>query len=217
MNDSENLAIWDQLKTTPPQYTKDVTYGGHKYKAIDPQWQLEQMTKLFGPCGMGWGYETDATEVAAGNIVIAKVEVRVWYVVDSGTRYEFGPVTGACELISPKTSGGKVLHDDQGNAILRTDTNAYKKAETDALTKAFSRIGLSADVFMGKHDSSPYVQFMTEAHGAQGFQRLKTAAHAATSKHQRTTLGQLADDALFDERITQGEYDELTALLTPVT
>ena len=37
------------------------------------------------------------------------------------------------------------------------DDEAPKKAMTDALTKAFSHLGVSADVFLGLHDSSKYV------------------------------------------------------------
>ena len=33
---------------------------------------------------------------------------------------------------------------------------------TDALTKAFSHLGLSADVFLGLFDNNKYIQQMTE-------------------------------------------------------
>ena len=38
------------------------------------------------------------------------------------------------------------------------DDEAPKKAMTDAMTKAFSHLGMSADVFLGKFDDSKYVQ-----------------------------------------------------------
>ena len=38
------------------------------------------------------------------------------------------------------------------------DDEAPKKAMTDALTKALSHLGTSADVFLGLHDNSKYVE-----------------------------------------------------------
>ena len=42
------------------------------------------------------------------------------------------------------------------------DDEAPKKAMTDALTKAFSHLGVSADVFLGMFDNSKYVEDMKE-------------------------------------------------------
>jgi uncharacterized short protein YbdD (DUF466 family) len=42
------------------------------------------------------------------------------------------------------------------------DDEAPKKAMTDAMTKAFSHLGMSADVFLGKFDDSKYVEQMKE-------------------------------------------------------
>ena len=42
------------------------------------------------------------------------------------------------------------------------DDEAPKKAMTDALTKAFSHLGLNADVFLGKFDNNKYVEEITK-------------------------------------------------------
>ena len=42
------------------------------------------------------------------------------------------------------------------------DDEAPKKAMTDAMTKAFSHLGMSADVFLGKFDDSKYVEQMKQ-------------------------------------------------------
>ena len=42
------------------------------------------------------------------------------------------------------------------------DDEAPKKALTDAMTKAFSHLGVSADVFLGLFDNNKYVQTMKE-------------------------------------------------------
>jgi hypothetical protein len=38
------------------------------------------------------------------------------------------------------------------------DTDAYKKASTDGLTKALSHLGFNADVFLGQFDDNKYVE-----------------------------------------------------------
>ena len=40
------------------------------------------------------------------------------------------------------------------------DDNFAKKIETDALTKAISKLGFNADIFMGKFDDVRYVEEM---------------------------------------------------------
>ena len=40
------------------------------------------------------------------------------------------------------------------------DDEAPKKAMTDAMTKGFSHLGISADVFLGLFDNNKYVQEM---------------------------------------------------------
>ncbi len=42
------------------------------------------------------------------------------------------------------------------------DADFAKKIETDALTKALSKIGFNADVFMGRYDDVKYVNEMAE-------------------------------------------------------
>jgi hypothetical protein len=46
------------------------------------------------------------------------------------------------------------------NAKTKVDDNFAKKIETDALTKAISKLGFNADIFMGKFDDARYVNEM---------------------------------------------------------
>ena len=43
------------------------------------------------------------------------------------------------------------------NAKLKIDDNFAKKLETDTLTKAISKLGFNADIFMGKFDDTKYL------------------------------------------------------------
>ena len=47
------------------------------------------------------------------------------------------------------------------NAKLKIDDNFAKKLETDTLTKAISKLGFNADIFMGKFDDVKYLAEVT--------------------------------------------------------
>jgi hypothetical protein len=54
----ENFYIWDQVKHTNPKYTKPFTkFGGKELTTIDPMYQIQVMTGIFGPVGKGWSYD----------------------------------------------------------------------------------------------------------------------------------------------------------------
>jgi hypothetical protein len=101
-------------------------------------YQIQCMTETFGPVGLGWKYNVKYTY--QDNLVFA--EVSIHYCVHDNW-FEYGPVCSVQNLFKKN-----------GNL----DDEAPKKAMTDAMTKAFSHLGMSADVFLGKFDDSKYVQ-----------------------------------------------------------
>ena len=52
-----NLDLWDKVKKTDPDYTKQVTQRGG-YTSISPQYQIRCATEQFGCYGDGWGFES---------------------------------------------------------------------------------------------------------------------------------------------------------------
>lgn len=131
-----NLAIWEAVTKTDPKYTKTVNQRGG-FTAVNANYQIMQATKQFGPVGTGWGYEAGTPIFTPQDFII--VPVTLWH----GTRENvFGPEYGCAELVS-----------DKG----RKDSDAPKKATTDAITKLLSRLGFSADVFLGQYDDNKYV------------------------------------------------------------
>ncbi len=47
---TDNMKIWDQLKETPPKYTKNFKRsGGFEGTAINPTFATQRMTGIFGP------------------------------------------------------------------------------------------------------------------------------------------------------------------------
>ena len=135
---TENRNIWDQMKETDPRFTKRVNKGFGEITTIDPQWQIMRMTEMFGPVGKGWNYKVNYNYT--DQLVFAEVSV------STGKDY-FGPACSVQKLFR-KTGA--------------LDDEAPKKAMTDALTKAFSHLGLCSDIFMGKFDDSKYVQKLEE-------------------------------------------------------
>ena len=135
----KNMEIWNVLNKTNPNFTKPLPgYGGKKLTTIDPMYQIQMMTEMFGPVGKGWKYNVEYKY--QDGLVFA--EVCVQYYQDHKW-YEYGPVCSVQNL--SKKNGG-------------LDDEAPKKAMTDAMTKAFSHLGMSADVFLGKFDDNKYVE-----------------------------------------------------------
>jgi len=135
----KNMEIWNALNKTNPEFTtKFNKFGGKELTTIDAHYQIQMMTDLFGPVGKGWKYNVEYKY--QDGLVFA--EVCVQYYQDHKW-YEYGPVCSVQNL--SKKNGG-------------LDDEAPKKAMTDAMTKAFSHLGMSADVFLGKFDDNKYVE-----------------------------------------------------------
>jgi len=139
---NKNMKIWETLSKTNPEFTKPLPgYGGKKLTTIDPMYQIQMMTDMFGPVGLGWKYKVDYKYI--DQLVFAEVTIKYF----TNEWHEYGPV---CSVQNLYKSNSKL------------DDEAPKKAMTDAMTKAFSHLGMSADVFLGKFDDSKYVEQMKQ-------------------------------------------------------
>ena len=137
---TDNMRIWQAVEKTDPAHTKHVSQRGG-FTAINANYQIMQATKQFGPIGTGWGY-VSGDPIFHDTLLF--VPVTLWYGDRSNT---FGPMLGCEEWKS-----------DKG----RVDSDASKKATTDAITKLLSQLGFSADVFLGKYDNQKYVEELAE-------------------------------------------------------
>ena len=135
----ENLELWHKVEKTNPKYTKQANVGGNKITSIAPQYQIMNVTEQFGSYGKTWGFkniELDYTLVPEFNLIVFKA---IFFYPDG----EF-----------PTINSIKMFMD---NAKLKIDDNFAKKLETDTLTKAISKLGFNADIFMGKFDDTRYL------------------------------------------------------------
>tara|TARA_R100001594_G_scaffold98341_1_gene132772 strand:- start:5574 stop:6290 length:717 start_codon:yes stop_codon:yes gene_type:complete len=137
---TENLSIWEQVCKTDPKNTKPVKLG-RTFTAIDPYSQIYEATKVFGSAGKGWGWESVRVEYTPTNEVA--ILVRLWH----GNPEQYIEQWGQAGLYRDR-------------AEQRKDTDCFKKAQTDAITKCLSYLGFNADVFLGKFDDNKYVAEM---------------------------------------------------------
>jgi len=142
--ENNNLQLWNKVEKTNPKYTKQANVGGNKITSISPQYQIMNVTEQFGSYGKNWGFkniELDYTLASEFNLIVFK---GTFFYPDG----EF-PIINSIKMF-------------MDNAKTKIDDNFAKKLETDALTKAISKLGFNADIFMGKFDDTRYLAEVTK-------------------------------------------------------
>jgi hypothetical protein len=129
-----NMKIWDQVDKTDPSTTKHVNARGG-FTAIAAYSQIKRATEIFGPVGVGWGWDVSDPIFPPNDTVIVKVVL--WHGSKDKTVTQYG------------------------QKKLASDEDAMKKATTDGITKCLSYLGFNADVFLGKFDDNKYVEERT--------------------------------------------------------
>ena len=142
METKDNLILWNKVEKTNPKYTKKAKVGGMSITAIAPQYQIMMVTEQFGVYGKTWGFKNIELDYS----LVEKYDM----VVFKGT---FFFPEGQFEIIN----SSKLFIN---NAKTMLDDNFAKKIETDTLTKAISKLGFNADIFLGKFDDVRYVNEM---------------------------------------------------------
>jgi len=161
-----NTEIWDKVKKTDPAHTKDSSFG-RKVTSIAPQYQLQEATKIFGPYGKGFGFEScdlDLSHLDSLNLVMVKA---VFFFVIDGERSSF-TINNSWPVKIIKKRGSDPIPDE----------DFAKKAETNTMSKALSRLGFSADIFMGQFEDSDYVAMVKNEKALEG-------AEDKLSEHRR--------------------------------
>jgi hypothetical protein len=157
-----NLDLWNKVEKTNPKYTKKAKVGGNEITAISPQYQIMNATEQFGPYGETWGFRHIEFDYSITNTPIT-LQLVDWNTKEKeevvsilglvGFKAIFFFPNGEFEI----TNSIKIFTDNKHSKI---DDNFAKKLETDALTKALSKLGFNADIFLGKFDDLRYVEEM---------------------------------------------------------
>src|SRR5690554_4690978 len=151
-----NMSIWSQVEKTAPEATKAAKVNGQQITSISGPHMVKRATEVFGPVGIGWGWtvaeerfdqggeiRNDKGEII-GHEVGHNIRIKLWFMQDDkrGELEQYG-----CTPFTYKSKWG-----------VTTDTEAPKKSLTDAIKKALSMLGFSADIFLGMYDDTDYVQ-----------------------------------------------------------
>jgi len=137
-----NMAIWDKVSKTNPKYTKQVNFG-RKFTSINAQYQFMVATEQFGAFGKGWGVEDENFYMVTEGLLGYQATM-FWNDKDGKHSASIN------SSIATHNKGGKL------------DDDCFKKVSTDALTKGLSKLGFSADIFLGMYDDNKYVAQVTQ-------------------------------------------------------
>lgn len=141
---SDNLSIWNKHADIDPKYTKPITGKPYKGTSPNPHYIIRCMTEMFGPVGVGFGWEVVAEGFQPlGDEVLHWCRIRFWHTDPQSPGFSAYGQTKALM----KTKSGLMLDED-----------APKKSLTDAITKAAGQVGVAANIFLGRWDDSRYVE-----------------------------------------------------------
>ncbi len=166
-----NLGIWRQVQKTDEKFTKAFSQNGGG-TSINGIYMMMRATELFGPIGIGWGYSVVEERfdngaplveklygdkgTIIGNKVLRDADGRLIFAINHTIKidfwYQLNGERGHIESFgcTPYIVATKYGPDADGEAP--------KKSLTDAIKKALSLLGFSADVFLGLYDDPTYRQ-----------------------------------------------------------
>jgi hypothetical protein len=159
--DSANMAVWNAGSVTPTTAIKAVSLGGRKFSSINSMYMVQKATEIFGPVGIGWGWEIMEERYDQGHPIHAALLpngdnatpamqvthtllLKLWYELD-GRRGEL-------------TQYGHTLFISKASGAITSDPEAPKKSLTDAMKKCLSLLGIASDVYLGMYDDAEYVE-----------------------------------------------------------
>lgn len=187
---NKNLELWEQVCTTDPNHTKRVNQRGG-FTAINATYQMRQATEQWGAYGSKWGVD---------NCKYIYVRDEKNKIIELALEAEFYYPDGRFPL--------------SADARYSPGQDCRKKVLTDLTTKALSKLGFSADVFLGMYDDNKYINhvramFDKPANPASvkgaGVKRSKMTAKAFDSLVQRIQAG---EEGLIEKTV---EFFTLTA------
>lgn len=203
---SGNLDFWNKVQETDPKYTKAFNRGGgFKGTSINPTYNNKKVTEQFGMCGTGWGwdvinerYQRGAPILINGKEVCKEIthvlQISFWYKLNG----EIGRIP----------SFGQTSYVGNNKNGIYTDEEAPKKSQTDAITKALSLLGFSADVFLGMYDDVKYVNDIRDNHT----EKSPKAPKVLTDAERRTNAEKFVNDFIDQIENTKSK-DEFTQIM----
>lgn len=134
---SDNMTLYNAVRTPPPEALKEIKAGRLAGKSdINPMWRIKALTEQFGPCGVGWKYTIERlwTEQGANGEIAAFALINLYHKIGEGWSEPI-PGIGGNSFVAKEKSG------------MYTSDECYKMALTDALSVACKALGVAADVY----------------------------------------------------------------------
>jgi hypothetical protein len=178
---SNHLSLWNKVCETPLRYTKEVALGRRKFTSIDAQYQVMKATEVFGQYGVGWGIDDIQYEfVTHGDQTSVIMRGTLWYMQDE--RREI-PV-----IVDDKFTPGQ---------------DVFKKLQTQLQSKGLSKLGFSADAFLGMFEDAKYLEEAKERDRQSGFVRQAlVAVNAAKDAAALEKIGTRARQYSYDGKMS---------------
>lgn len=197
----ENLNLWNRFADIDPKYTKAITGKPYKGTSPNPHYVIRCLTEMFGPVGVGFGWEVKAEGfVPLGDEILHWCRIRFWH--GDGPGFEAYGQTRALM----KTRNGML-----------SDEDAPKKSLTDAITKAAAQVGVAANIFLGRWDDSRYVaDVAAEYRRAEAAAKFEPAPHVAAigrASSGRDLLAAIPKDHADHPAIRAAAIDSLDAIV----
>ncbi len=173
---SDNLAIYNQVRSVPEDAVSPITGGPMRGKSnINPQWRIEMLTRLFGPAGIGWKVEQISrwTETTGAGETAVFCEVNLYVKKDGQWS---APIFGQGGNMLIRRSTEWV--NGVAQSALHIDDEAYKKAYTDAISVACKALGFASDIYYAQEETK-YGTFRQEAAPSATTQQAPAPAAAA--------------------------------------
>lgn len=160
---SDNLKLWNAVKTVDTKYVKDATVDGIKITSISSLYPVHMMTKALGPIGGLWRPVIVKEEFVNTQPIVIKGE----HVFDGDKivweqdhklliRIETRASTESNFELAAEQFGHTKYRYVTSKGYIAVDHEYAKKSYSDALKKCLSLFGVCADVFMGDFDDVNY-------------------------------------------------------------
>jgi hypothetical protein len=152
----DNVALWNSVQATDPQFTKTFNRaGGFQGTAINPCYVTRRLTELFGPVGIGWKFVIENEDWIQGHYLDAQTRTVV-HVIRGHIEYFYDPGDGG-DWYSTGPQFGQTTFVGANSKGLYTDEEAPKKSVTDCLTKCAVLLGFASDIHLGLWDGNKYI------------------------------------------------------------
>jgi hypothetical protein len=199
-----NLRIWEQLCKSDSKATQNKDHQGHT--SINSYYVFELATKVFGPIGIGWGYDIieDRRDQGAPQIFNNEIHHEQSHTIRIKLWYMDGEKKAEVEHYGHT----KMLYWSKKYKNFQYDEEAPKKSLTDAIKKALSMTGAYADVFKGMMEDQNYLQ---ERHVAESIE--SAADQQEKTDKVREDLKKIISDAeeLFSAATSHTQIDAMFA------